>query len=96
MTRLTKVLSSIPRDRRSPWLAAALLTGVLVGSIPGRAGADCAAGDLLAMTNPVVTVIAGPGDVVAEQELWSSFDKGWLDGNFEVSFGETFSYEAAP
>ena len=48
------------------------------------------------MTDPVVTVIAGPGDAVAEQERWSNLGTGWLAGNFEVSFGETFSYEAAP
>lgn len=94
MTRHTTIFFSISQRRR--WLGAALLAGVLAGGIPGRAGAECAAGELLAMTDPVVTVIAGPGDVVAEQELWSSLDVGWLDGSFLISLGEDFSYEAAP
>jgi hypothetical protein len=100
MTRHTAIISSMstssPPRRRSAWIGAVLLAGVLAGSIPGRAGAQCASGDLLAMTDPVVTVIAGPGDVVAEQALWSSLEVGWLDGSFEISLGETFSYEAAP
>ena len=94
MTRHTAIISSSSKRRR--WLGAALLTGVLTGGFPGRAGADCAAGELLSMTDPVVTVIAGPGDVAAEQQLWSSLDVGWLDGSFELTLGETFTYEAAP
>ncbi len=94
MTSHSTIISSISQRRR--WFGAALLAGVLTGSIPGRAGADCVTGESLSMTGPVVTVIAGPGDVAAEQELWSSFDVGFLGGDFQVSFGETFNYEAAP
>lgn len=85
------------RPQRRSWLGAALLAGTLAGLVPGRAGAECAAGDLLRMTNPVVTVVAGPGDATVEQQRWTNLGDGWLDGNFEITLGnETFAYEAAP
>lgn len=95
MTRPPEILHSA-RRRRSFLIGAALLAGVLAGGVPGRAGAECAAGELLALTDPVVTVLAGPGDVAAEQDRWSSLGVGWLDGSLEIALGETFAYEAAP
>jgi hypothetical protein len=81
---------------RTRSIGLALVVGAVVGAIPEPAIADCGAGDSMPMTNPIVTVIAGPGDAMAEQELWESLGIGWLEGDFEIYVGETFTYEAAP
>jgi hypothetical protein len=49
------------------------------------------------MTNPVVTVIEGPGDAVAEQARWSSLEASLLKGR-EMELGDQtwWSLEAVP
>jgi hypothetical protein len=94
----TNTITSAPRQhKRSSWLGVALLVGASISAVPSPAAAVCAAGELFSLSDPVVTVIAGPGDVATEQQRWASLDGPWLDGVGEFSIGnETFSFEATP
>lgn len=79
---------------------AGLAVGVLVGSVTVSAQAmagDCAAGEHVRMLDPVVIVIDGPGDPVAEQERWSNLANSHLEGPLSVALGETmFDLETVP
>lgn len=97
MTHTNTITSPARQHRRAWWLGFALLVGASISAVPSPAAADCAAGEQFSLSDPVVTVIAGPGDVATEQQRWASLDGPWLDGVGELSVGnETFSFEATP
>lgn len=66
---------------RSRLLTAGVIAGSLAGSMPtANAAADCAAGEYFDMTDSVVTVIEGPGDVDKARVRWEQFAYSYLDG----------------
>ena len=80
------------------WRATALWLGL--GAVVGWSGsaapiarADCDESDRWLLTDPVVTVLAGPGDPVAELERW----EGWrlaLSGTDHIGdFDSPFNLE---
>lgn len=76
----------------------AFILGVLAGTFvtTKEAAASCS-GETLNLVEPVVTVVAGPGDPVAEAGLWSAFEYLQLEGpdEFHVN-GMTVYLERSP
>lgn len=84
--------------RRHSGVAMAFILGVLAGTVvtTEEAAASCS-GERLDLTEPLVTVVAGPGDPVAEAALWSTFEYLQLEGpdEFQVN-GMTVYLERSP
>jgi hypothetical protein len=70
---------------------------MLIGSRPARGATSCMLGETVDMTDPMVTVIEGPGDATAEQAQWSALEYSGLRGGLEMGLGErTWELEHAP
>ena len=94
--------SLVRRCHWAVWFAAAFAAGALS---PASARAlSCGPGLSIVLSEPVVTVVDGPGDGAAEQERWSSLDylyvrndSGSELGNLTATFGSvTFDLARVP
>lgn len=87
-------------NRTATILSALLVSAtlsMLVGSRPARGATSCMWGETVDMTNPVVVVIDGQGDVAAEQAQWSALEYAGIRGGLEMGLGErTWALEHAP
>jgi hypothetical protein len=78
-------------------LLASTIISMLVGSRSAQGATSCNLGETVYMTNPMVTVIEGPGDAAAEQAQWSALEFAGLRGGLEMGLGErTWELEAVP
>jgi hypothetical protein len=87
--------------RRMSFLGGALLLSttisMLVGSRSAQGAVSCILEETVYMTNPVVTVIEGPGDAASEQAEWSALEFSGLYGPLEMGLGErTWKLERVP
>lgn len=66
-------------------IATALVLGILGGTLvtTEKAAAYCM-GEVVDLIDPVATVVVGPGDPVAEEALWSTFEHIQLIGPREL------------
>lgn len=78
-------------------LLTSTIISMLVGSRPAQGATSCMLGETVDMTNPMVTVVEGPGDAAGEQAHWSALEYSGLGGPLEIGLGErTFELERTP
>jgi len=77
--------------RLHAWLAAAMTVGLLVGARPAQgATGECEADDFASLSNPLVTVVDGRGDLAHEQAIWATVSDSNMYG-LEIEIGrQTF------
>lgn len=88
----------IRKIRRQRGFVMAFVLGVFGGNLltTGKAAASCV-GETVDLIDPVVTVVAGPGDPDAEEALWSTFEYLQLIGPDELHIdGAIALFEESP
>ncbi|KIG11640.1 hypothetical protein DB30_03019 [Enhygromyxa salina] len=61
---------------------------VVVFGAPARGIASCPFGELVEFTDPIITVVDGPGYLDQEQARWSKVGSGFMEGMLELYFDE--------